>query len=73
LTLRERGAFNLLLLPIAACVLHLERTAAAQLNAIVQYGSGGQTVGTEAGAGIINLQQLDRSASAIFYRGINVI
>ena len=56
-----------------ACVLHFERAAALQLNAIVEDGSGRQRVRSKAGAGIVDFKELNRRASAVFDCRVDVI
>src|ERR1035441_7462363 len=73
LPLGQRGAFHLRLPPVACGVLHLQRPIAAQLDAIRQDRARRQGVGSEAGAGIIHLQQLNRPAGAVFHGCINVV
>ena len=73
LLLGKRWPFHLRLPPVAPRVLHLQRPAAAQLDAIVVLRARRQTVGSEAGAGIIDFQQLNRPAGMVFDCSFNVI
>ena len=73
LRLGERRAFDLLRMAVAGRVLHLELTAAAQLDAVVEAGTRGQTVGSKTGAGIIDFEQLNCCSGAVFDRGFNLI
>ncbi len=73
LALGKHGANDLILPAIAAGILHLERAAAAHLDAIPQKRAPRQSVGAEAGAGIIHLQELDCAAGAVFYRCFYVV
>ena len=73
LRLGERGAIDLLGMAVAGGVLHFERTTAAQLDPVVEAGAGGQGVGSEAGAGIIDFEQLYRGAGAVFDGSFNLI
>ena len=73
LPLGEHRPFNLCGMAVAGCVLHLDRTAASQLDAVVEDGARGQAVGSKAGTRVIDLEQLNRCAGAVFDRGIHVI
>jgi len=70
LALGHGGSVDLCLVAVRGRVLHLERTAAAQLNAIVEYCAGVQFVGSEAGAGIVDFEQLNGSPGAVFHGGV---
>jgi len=59
LTLGQRGPVHLRLPPIAPCVHHLQRPAAAHLDAVPEDLARRQFVGSKAGARIIHLQQLN--------------
>ena len=73
LPLGEHRPFNLCGMAVAGCVLHLDRTAASQLDAVVEDGARGQAVGSKAGAGVIDLEELKRCSGAVFDRGFHVI
>src|SRR5664279_2926286 len=59
LSFRQRWAVNLLLVAVAASVLHLQQTLSAQLDAIVHARPRPKAICAKTGAGIIHLQQAD--------------
>src|SRR5208283_4375818 len=73
LRLGERRPIDLRGTAVADRVLHLDRTASAQLDAIAEDGVRGQAVGSKAGAGIVDLEQLNRCSGAVFNRGFDLI
>ena len=73
LRLGEHWPINLHWTAVAGRVLHLDRTAATQLDAIVEDGFRGQAVGSKTGTGIVDLEQLNCSSGSVFDRGFNVI
>ena len=73
LTFGDCGAVDLHWMSVGRGVLDLDGTAAAQLDAIVEVGSGGQFVGAKAGAGIVDLKLLDRGSGAVLYGGFHMV
>ena len=61
------------LMPCRIGVLDGERAAAANLKAIVKYGSGIEPIVAKTGAGVVNLKELDWSAGSVFDGGIDVV
>src|ERR1035441_11012907 len=68
LGLGQNRPFNLNLAAICRRVLHLEGAAAAQLYAVVELRARRQAVGSEAGAGVVDLEQLNRAPGSILDR-----
>src|ERR1039458_6684427 len=73
LTLKQHWPFHLGLPPVAPRVLHLERPAAAHLDAIVVLLARRHAVDPKAGARIFDLQQSNRSSRMILDSSFNVI
>ena len=67
------GAVDLRLETIAAGVLDLERAGAAQLDAVMEDCAGGQGIGAKAGAGVVDLEQLNWRSGAVLNGCIDVI
>jgi len=67
------GAVDLHLVAFRGCVLNFERAAAAQLNAVVEDRACVELVGSEAGAGIVDFEQLNGRSGAVFDGGVHVV
>ena len=65
--------FALRLAAICGCVLHLKRADAAQLDAIVVDRACIELVGSEAGGGVVDFEQLNRPSRAVFDGGVDVV
>jgi len=73
LPLGQRRPVNMKLTLVAGRVLHLQRTAAPNLNAIVKDSTFIQPVITETGARIVDLKQLYCPACTVLHRGLDMI
>ncbi len=73
LALGKHGTGDLDLFPIGGSVGELERTAAADLEAIVKYRAVCERVDAKAGLGVIDLDELDGSAGAVLDGGVDVV
>ena len=73
LALGNGWAVDLHRVVVRGCVLHLERTIAAQLDAVMEDRASVQLVGSEAGAGVVDFEQLNWLSGAIFDGGVHVV
>jgi len=67
------GAVDVNLMACRIGVLDGELAASANLKSIVKHGSSIKPIVAEAGAGIVNLKKLHRSAGAVFDDGVDVV
>ena len=73
LRFNEIGTVDVNLASRGIGVLDDELAAAADLEAIVEDGSGIEPIVAKTGAGIVNLEKLNRRTGAVFDGGIDVI
>jgi len=59
--------------PVAGRVSQGERAAAADLNAIVEIGAGSNRVSAKAGAGIVDFDESNSGAGAVFNGDVDVM
>ncbi len=68
-----RACYLSQLMRCGVVVLHFDGSLAAHLKAIVVTGACSEVIDTEAGAGIVNLQQVKRCASLVLHRCLDVV
>jgi hypothetical protein len=73
LALDERGAADLDLLSVCAGVGDFERAAAVDLKTIVVNRAGGNAVDAEAGAGVVDFEELNVGPGAVLDGGVDVV
>jgi len=73
LAVGQLGSGDLGLYAAGNGVAELERATALNLNAVVKGCAGGQCICAEAGAGVVNLEELDGGSGAILHGDFDVV